>query len=107
MSVEVSETSVVARPTAAAIDVRPATDADVAAIVALVAEYARQGHLLPRTAENIRGSLRDWLVADVGGSIVGIGSLLTMSPVLVEVRSLAVQPAYRSLGVGAAVVNGL
>jgi amino-acid N-acetyltransferase len=87
--------------------VRPACEADIPAIVAIVAENARQGHLLPRSAENIRASLPAWLVGEVGGRVVGIGSLLEMGPGLVEVRSLAVLPAYRSLGVGAAIVGAL
>jgi amino-acid N-acetyltransferase len=87
--------------------VRPAADADVQAIADIVNQHARQGHLLPRSAENIRQSLPNWLVAEVDGVIVGIGSLLEMSPTLVEVRSLAVLPAYRSLGVGGLLVAAL
>jgi N-acetylglutamate synthase-like GNAT family acetyltransferase len=87
--------------------VRPAVDADVQAIADIVNLHARQGHLLPRSAENIRQSLSNWLVAEVDGVVVGIGSLLAMSPTLVEVRSLAVLPAYRSLGVGGVLVGGL
>ncbi|HWQ11989.1 MAG TPA: GNAT family N-acetyltransferase [Roseiflexaceae bacterium] len=89
------------------VQVRPASEADIPAIVAIVAEHVRQGHLLPRSAENIRASLPTWLVAEVGGAVVGIGSLLQMTPVLAEIRSLAVLPAYRSYGVGAAIVRGL
>ena len=87
--------------------VRPATEADIEAIVAVVNENARQGHLLPRTPENIRASLNTWLVAEVDGQVVGIGSLLKMSDVLVEVRSLAVLPAFRMYGVGARIVQSL
>src|SRR5262245_2567020 len=87
--------------------VRPAADADVQAIAEIVNQHARQGHLLPRSAENIATSLPDWLVAEVGGIIVGIGSLVEMSPTLVELRSLAVLPAYRSLGVGGLLVRAL
>jgi amino-acid N-acetyltransferase len=87
--------------------VRPAADADVQAIADIVNQHARQGHLLPRSAENIRQSLPNWLVAEVDGIVVGIGSLLEMSLTLVEVRSLAVLPAYRSLGVGGLLVGAL
>lgn len=87
--------------------VRPATDADVEGMIAIVNENVRLGHLLPRSPENIRASLDTWLVAEVDGQIVGIGSLLAMSPTLVEVRSLAVSPVYRRYGVGAAIVKGL
>jgi amino-acid N-acetyltransferase len=108
MTALVSEVSLHAMPArAASIVVRAAVEADVPAIVAIVAENARQGHLLPRSAENIRASLASWQVAEVGGVVVGIGSLLVMTPVLVEIRSLAVLPAFRSLGAGAAVVRGL
>jgi amino-acid N-acetyltransferase len=89
------------------VTVRSAEESDITAIVAIVAENARQGHLLPRTAENIRASLSSWLVAEVEGAVVGIGSLLIMSPVLAEVRSLAVLPQYRAFGVGAAIVKGI
>jgi amino-acid N-acetyltransferase len=51
--------------------------------------------------------LASWLVAEVDGRVVGIASLLVMSPVLAEVRSLAVLPSYRALGVGAAIVGGV
>jgi amino-acid N-acetyltransferase len=94
-------------PPPGAVRVRPARDDDVAAIVAIVDENVRLGHLLPRSAADIRRSLASWLVADRGGSIVGIGSLLVMTPVLVEVRSLAVAPDAAGQGVGAALVRGL
>ena len=87
--------------------IRPATEADVPAIVVVVNENARLGHLLPRSAENIRASLPNWLIAEVDGHVVGIGSLLAMSPMLVEVRSLAVLASYRRYGIGALLVHGL
>jgi amino-acid N-acetyltransferase len=87
--------------------VRPATQQDVQAIADVVSAHARQGQLLPRSAENIRASLGNWLVAELEGRVVGIGSLLDMSSTLVEVRSLAVLPAYRSYGIGGLLVRGL
>jgi len=97
----------IAAPPLEAPVIRPAAEADIPEIVAVVHENARLGHLLPRSAENIRASLPNWLVAEVGGQVVGIGSLLAMSPTLVEVRSLAVLPSYRRYGVGAMLVRGL
>ncbi len=107
MTTLVSEQLITAAPKAGPVIVRRADAADVDAIVAIVAENARQGHLLPRSAENIRASLPTWQVAEVDGQVVGIGSLLVMSPVLAEVRSLAVLPSHRALGVGAALVRGI
>src|SRR4051812_22316143 len=86
---------------------RAATSTDVPAIVAIVNEYARQGHLLPRRADDIRASLPSWLVAEVDDRIVGVGSLVEMSRALVEVRSLVVLPEYRHYGVGRLIVDGL
>ena len=97
---------ITAAPSGAPI-VRQATEADVHAIAHIVNENARQGHLLPRSPEKIRHSLPHWLVAELNGVVVGIGSLVEMSPTLVEVRSLAVLPAYRSYGIGATIVRGL
>src|SRR5919112_171958 len=85
--------------------IRPASERDVQAIADVVTANARHGQLLPRSAENIRASLPNWLVAEVDGQVVGIGSLLDMSPTPVEVRSLAVLPAYRSYGIGGRLVR--
>ena len=107
MTTLVQEQNITTRFTAPAVIVRVAGEDDVDAIVAIVAENSRLGHLLPRSPDNIRASLPTWRVAEVGGRVVGIGSLLAMNDNLVEVRSLAVLPEYRSMGVGAELVNGL
>ena len=84
--------------------VRSARQADVQGIVDIIAEHARRHQLLPRSAESIRSSIDTWVVAEAEGQVVGCGSLLQMSPTLVEVRSLAVLPAYRRYGVGRDIV---
>jgi amino-acid N-acetyltransferase len=95
MTIRVAEDQIYTAPSLqVAATVRPATEADIAGMVQIVNENARLGHLLPRSPENIRASLDTWLVAEVDRHIVGIGSLLAMSPTLVEIRSLAVLPAY-------------
>ena len=87
--------------------IRATHDNDVDDIAAIVADFARQGHLLPRTVDNIRASLQQWMLAEVDGRIVGIGSLFPMGAGLIEVRSIAVLAEYRSLGAGAAIVQAL
>ncbi len=87
--------------------IRKATLDDAQQISELVELGVREGQLLPRAPEAIRASINDWIVAEEKGRIVGCGSLLEMSPVLSEVRSLAVVPEYRKNGVGARIVDAL
>ncbi len=87
--------------------IRRATLADAPAMADLVNLGEREGQLLPRSLESIRASIDDWIVATTNGRVVGVGSLLEMSPTLSEVRSLAVAPDYRANGVGATIVDAL
>ncbi len=90
------------------ITLRAAALADAQSIATLVNMGEREGQLLPRSLESIRASIGDWIVAEsTGGHIVGVGSLLEMSPVLSEIRSLAVAPEYRKFGIGGKIVNAL
>ena len=88
-------------------NVRKATFEDAHCIADLVNLGVSEGQLLPRSLDMIRDSIDNWVVAEEAGRIVGCGSLLEMSPTLVEVRSLAVALEYRKNGVGAKVVNAL
>lgn len=87
--------------------VRQATQDDLPKIVELVEEFVKLGHLLPRTPEAIAEKIDTWLVAVYEEKIVGIASLLVYSPVLAEVRSLAVLKLYRQFGLGRMLVEGL
>ncbi|RMG94758.1 MAG: GNAT family N-acetyltransferase [Chloroflexi bacterium] len=88
--------------------IRPAQPDDIPAILTLVNEHARRGDLLPRTAESIQATLPDWLVAtDDNQQIIGCVSLLTYTPTLAEVRSLAVADTHKGNGVGQQLVTEL
>lgn len=86
---------------------QPAAQEDVGAIASLVNLGEREGQLLPRSPESIRASLEDWIVAKENGRVVGCGSLVEMSPVLSEIRSLAVAPGGRKQGTGGKIVGSL
>ena len=87
--------------------VRRAAVDDVSAIFALVSDHARRGTVLPRTLHSIYSTIDDWLVAEVGGRIVGCISLLGYNSGLAEVRTLAVRDSVQGLGVGSRLVEAL
>ena len=89
------------------ITIRKAGLADAEQISRLVDLGVSEGQLLPRAPEMIRASINDWIIAEDRARVIGIGSLLEMSPVLLEVRSLVVAPEYRKFGLGAKIVNAL
>jgi len=83
--------------------IRRARPAEAPAIHALVAGYAGQGLLLPRTPEKIHAAIGDFLVALDAGRVMGCAALEFYGPRrggLAEVRSLAVAPEARGSGLG-------
>lgn len=74
---------------------------DAAAIHALIAHYAAQGILLPRTEENVHEHIELFLVLEEKGKIAGCVALENYGAELAEVRSLAVSPEIRGRGLGA------
>lgn len=83
--------------------IRPASPADAAAIVRLMAPYVAEGLLLPRPAEDIPS--RDFLVARQDGEVRGCVALRDFGDGLHEVRSLAVHPESGGSGIGSLLVN--
>lgn len=87
---------------------RPATETDVPALLALINGYAERGQLLKRTEESLRSRLSDFVVAVTGdGGIVGCGALTELGPGLGEVRSLAVREDQAGRGLGRRIVERL
>jgi amino-acid N-acetyltransferase len=87
--------------------VRPAWLTDVPAMMPLLNEFARQAEILPRLEADVYQSIRDWVIAEIEGKIIGMGSLLILWGDLAEIRSLAIEPAYQGQGVGGHLVNRL
>ena len=83
--------------------IRRARPAEAPAIHALVAGYAAEGLLLPRTPEQVHAAIGDFLVALDSGRVMGCAALEFYGPRrggLAEVRSLAVAPEARGSGLG-------
>jgi len=89
------------------LNVRPARLTDVSRMLPLLNEYARRAEILPRLEEDVYRSIREWVLAEAEGRVIGMGSLLIMWHDLAEIRSLVIDPAYQGQGVGRKVVEVL
>lgn len=87
--------------------VRTATCADAPAIHRIIDACAADGTVLPRHQEDIFQAIPSFVVGIVRGEIVGCAALVTCGPALAEIRSVAVAPAGRGTGVGAAIIHHL
>ena len=91
----------------AAITLRTAGPADVAAIHRLISENLEVGHLLPRTIEDLEQHASRFVVADDGAVIVGCAELAPLSGRVAEVRSLVVDQTHRGRQIGPTMVSHL
>ena len=88
--------------------VRRAVRADAPQILELVARYAAQGLMLPRTLDQIAARIDNYVVAaDQSGHVIACAALEEYSPSLAEVSSVAVAPAHHGKGLGSQVVLGI
>jgi len=87
--------------------IRTATPADAPALYALIASHQSEGHLLPRTIDDVREHAHHFVVCDVGGALKACAELAPLSARLAEVRSLVVAGDYRRVGVAARLVSEL
>ena len=80
---------------------------DVERIHAIIEPYAAAGTLLPRSVPELCENVRDFVVAEEDGRIVGCGALHLYGTHLAEIRSIAVAPESKGHGVGRSLVNAL
>ena len=79
--------------------------ADVEPIFALITLFARQEMMLARSRADLYEALRDFVVADVGGRVIGCGALTIEWDNLAEIKSLAVAKRYQRRGLGQRLVK--
>ena len=87
--------------------VRCAEVGDVAEMVALMEAFVRRGLLLPRDESQVYRHFREFVVAEVGGRIVGCAGLRVYSQKSAEIVALAVDEAAHGQGVGRRMVAEL
>ena len=84
-----------------------ATAGDAAAIHSLITDHLAEGHLLPRTRDEIVVRADRFVVARQGRHIVACAELAPLSRSVAEVRSLVVARGARRAGVGGQIVEEL
>ena len=89
------------------LELRKASIRDIDNVLRLINEYAAQGIMLPRTEFEMSENIRDFSVAYDGTVLLGCGALHFYTPTTAEVRSLAVRPDHRRIGVGRLLVEAL
>jgi amino-acid N-acetyltransferase len=89
------------------LELRKASLTDITALLELINAYAVKGIMLPRTEFEMAENIRDFLVAFDEGGLVGCGALHFYTASSGEVRSLAVDPAVKTRGIGRALVEAL
>ena len=87
--------------------IKRATEKQAVALHALIAANLEEGHLLPRTLQEITVHAGRFTIATRGRKIVGCAELAPLSSQVAEVRSLAVDQKERGNGVGAMLVDDL
>ncbi len=85
--------------------IRKAVVRDVRRIHQLINSFARREKMLPRSLNDIYENLRDHIVCDSGGEVVGVCALHVLWEDLSEIRSLAVSSEAQRLGIGRMLVR--
>jgi N-acetylglutamate synthase-like GNAT family acetyltransferase len=88
-------------------ELRVATAADARAIHRLVTAHLAEGHLLPRTLDELTARAPRFLVAERGGVIAACAELAPLGSGTAEVRSLVVHRDARQEGLGRRLVQAL
>jgi amino-acid N-acetyltransferase len=89
------------------VKIRQAQHEDVDTIVRIIAHYASQGLMLPRSHAALQEALSNYLVADVDGQVIGCGGLDQYSNATAEIFGLATSPDKPVRGTGSAIVRAL
>ena len=80
---------------------------DVERIHAIMEPYYPDGTLLPRQLPELCENIRDFVVAEENGNIVGCGALHLYGLHLAEIRSIAVDQGAQGRGAGRLLVKAL
>ena len=92
----------------ASVRVRRARVADMREVEPLIARFARENLMLPKTHDQLARLFREFVVAvDENDRVVGCGALRVYTEVLAEITSLAVDERAHGMGIGRKLVDRL
>jgi amino-acid N-acetyltransferase len=86
---------------------RNAVLTDAEAIDRLIGAHTDDGTLLPRSFAELCENIRDFVVVEDRGELIGSGALHLYGVHLAEVRSIAVLDSYRGQGAGRLLIDAL
>jgi amino-acid N-acetyltransferase len=90
------------------VEIRRARTKDIKAIRALVDEYTADRRLLSKATVTLYESVQEfWVAVDDRGAVRGCGALHVMWEDLAEIRTVAVDPAFRGRKIGHQIVSRL
>ncbi len=78
---------------------------NVKAIQSLINKFSKKDEMLPRSLNEIYENIRDFLICEHKGEIVGTSALHIMWEDLAEIRSIAVLKEYRNKGLGKKLID--
>jgi amino-acid N-acetyltransferase len=87
--------------------IRTAKIKDVEEIVKLVNYYADLGDMLPRALSQVYSGIRDYVVIEDHGRIIGCGAMHVVWSDIGEIRTLAIVPERTRRGLGRMIVDQL
>jgi amino-acid N-acetyltransferase len=87
--------------------IRKAKVSNVETMARIVNERAALGELLPRSQHHIYQNLRDFVIYEQDGQIVGTGAMHVLWSDLGEIRALAVAGPWQGRGIGTDIVRAL
>ncbi len=87
--------------------IRKASVADVPAISEIIKFHAQKGVMLQRPVARIYDNIRDYMLIEAEGDVVGCGALHIMWSDLAEIRAVALKDDYRGKGIGEPLIRSL
>ena len=81
-------------------NMRSARISDAKAIHSLIGSYAERDRMLFRSLADIYENLQTFIVAELDGNVIGCCALEVIWADLAEIKSLAIDEAYKGKGIG-------